>query len=387
MFRNQLYDPSKDPERREYYLERSTSQRGIHIPVKRQKLLSTGSNFWFLYNSFYWQPFRSILCRVLMIVYSIWFMVETATLFKENLIYFNSLFLILIAIDGILVIWRRKGLEDRWCSLSIVFFICANSTPLWLLEITLSAISVKNIFNPEHITHLETHYRELTPSTVVLDESENRWLEQIDRNKHLSLLGMHEALFCLVLIVSRIFLPQATLTWSAISSQSEFAFNTIFDIYSTISLLRDARLNLPKYIWVLTFVVCNGSLFPIALNLFPDTDSLSESFPTRPLAISRLRQLTDNFYFRLCMQIVFADFPFLLLRLIILANLRYVRKEMYYLIAKQVIIIFCKLAVMIFDVCRHYMSEFTRDEIKRINEGDGALLSYTEDEKSKSKLS
>lgn len=298
-----------------------------------------------------------------MIIYSTWLIFESAKLLDDNLLYLNFGFLLLIFVDGYLIVWTRKGLEDRWCSLSIVYFICACSAPFWLIEISSSVILAKNVFSSERSSQLQSHYKELSSANIVVyDENHSTFLKEIDNTKYLSIVGKQEAFFCLVLIFSRIFIPQATLTWSTISSQSEFAFNTIFDIYSTLTMLKDSRINLPNTIWVLTYIVCNAALYPIALNVY-DTDS-----SLREPCISHLRKLTNNSYFRLFMQIALADLPFLVLRLIMLANLRYVRREMYYLIVKQVIIIFCKLGIMAYDWCRFYIKRLATQEIKRINE-------------------
>lgn len=321
------------------------------------------SNKWSFYESFYWHLLRSILCRALMIGYSVWLTGQAARLLGERLIYLNSFFLALIALDGFLVIRVRKGLESRWCSLSLVFFIMATATPLCLIEIVLSSVSIKNILNADYHAQIETQYRDL--SIVSVNNSWSFHAARLVQTKKelLSTLGQHEVLFSLALISSRFLLPQATLTWLTVYAQIEFAFNTLFDMFSTFTLLRDARLNMPMYVWVLAFVVCYGALFPIALNVVDD-----ESAPPK-LAVSRLRKLTDCFHFRLIVQMLLVDVPFLLLRLVILANLRYVRKEMYYLLAKQVSIIVGKLAVLAIDWCRRVLNQMIQDAVESVNTG------------------
>lgn len=333
-----------------------------------------------------WLLFRLVTCRILMIAYSVWLAIECASLFNDQLVYLNLAFSLLIALDGLLVVKLRNGLEDRWCSLSILFFVCGTSIPFWLLEITSSVILAKSVFLPDRSSQLEVHAgRELAAANPVRPmggENESLsygWLESVPKTRLMNMLGKHEALFSSVLIVSRIFMPQAALTWSEISNQSEFAFNTIFDIYSTLSLLRDPRTNLSSTIWIMTFFVCNCALYPIALNVFPhdhDDDDANEDdelyFSNRPLSShQRFRHLTDSPYFRLGMQVALADFPFLILRLIMLANLRYVRREMYYLIAKQFIIIVCKLGIMAYNWCRRFLHRLAIDEIRRINYSSG----------------
>lgn len=369
MYRTQFYDPSIDPERPEFY-NVSSPKTGYKIFLKDKTFVSVGSKFWFFYKSSLWSPLKSCACRFLMIVYSIFLIHETSNLFDEKCLWFCASFLILILIDGLVVIILRQGLEDRWCSLSLIFFICSNTTPLWMLEINYGIILSSNVFNPDHVHHIESHYREINNSTIVLNnlkfgnETVNvdiMWSEILNKESYSSIIEKHEALFCLVLVICRIFIPQATLTWSAVSTQSEFTFNTIFDIYSTISMCRDARLNLPKYISILTIVISNGALFPIALNIFPDSDSYEN------LRISKLRQLTDNFYFRLIAQMMFADVPFLVLRFVILTNLKYVRNEMYYLIAKQIIIIFCKITLMTYNLIKNNLLEFSKQQLNQLN--------------------
>lgn len=370
MFRSQLYDPTFDPERPEFYDEKTSSKDGYFISLKETRFFSTGSLLWYLYRSNYWQPFRSILCRLLMISYSLLLIFQTSYLFDEKLILLNISYLFLIVIDCFIVIYVRKGLEDRWCSLSILYFVCANSIPFWMLEINYGSFLSINIHNFEFSHHLESHYKQFTDSKILNNVTlkngfvlspESSWQESISKEKYSSLLEKHEALFCLILILCRIFIPQATLTWGAISSLSEFSFNTILDIYSTLNMCRDARLKLPKSIIIACFVISNGALFPIALNIFPDSESYDS------LKISLLRRLTDNFYFRLVTQIIFADLPFLCLRLIILSNLKYVKKEMYYLIAKQIIIIFVKVTVMIYNWIKNFIEKNSLEDINELN--------------------
>ncbi|RNA11285.1 hypothetical protein BpHYR1_016964, partial [Brachionus plicatilis] len=156
--------------------------------------------------------------------------------------------------DGFVVIFKRKGLEDRWCCLSILYFICAISTPFWIIEINHGIFLSLQIFNPDFMHHFDHHYRPLKDSDVVLTKGSLRTGEQFDtdtdwlniskKEVYSSMLEKHEALFCLTLMICRVFIPQATLTWGAISSLVEFSFNTIFDIYSTINMCRDPRVNL-----------------------------------------------------------------------------------------------------------------------------------------------
>lgn len=343
-----------------------------------------------------WLLFKLIVCRIAMIIYSIWLIIECAMLFDNKLVYLNCAFSILIIIDGTLVIKTHGGLEDRWCSLSVLFFVCGTSIPFWLLEITSSVILTKSVFSSDRAAQLEIQSRELAalnPLRVGTNESLSRdWLENVSDSQYMSMLGKHEAFFSSVLIISRIFIPQAKLTWSDISNQSEFAFNTIFDIYSTLSLIRDSRIKLSRSIWIMTFVVCNSALYPIALNAFPQDNNNSNkdqiendhfnnnhelvSNTSPQTSFYKFRRITDSPYFRLGMQVALADFPFLVLRLIILTNLRFVRREMYYLIAKQIIIIVCKLGIMAYDWCRVFLYRLAIEEIKRINRSNAIKLKF-----------
>lgn len=367
MIRSQLYDPLVDPERPEYY---SADEKSSSTNSQRH-FSSLASRQYTFYKTKYSQLIRSIACRLLMILYSLFLIIETSLLFKEKLLLLNILYLILIIADCFIIIYLRGGLEDRWCSLSLLYFIAANSIPFWMLEINYSTFLSINVHNPDFLHHFESHYKQFNDSKLVLSSvklkngkilnSDTGWQESINKEKYSSVLEKHEALFCLTLILCRIFIPQATLTWSAISSLTEFSFNTIFDIYSTISMCRDPRINLPKSILVAAFVVSNGALFPIALNIMPDLDRRDH------LKISPLRKLTDNFYFRLITQIIFSDSPFLLLRLVILSKLKYVKKEMYYLIAKQIIIIFVKIIVMIYNLIRNFIENHELHELNELN--------------------
>jgi hypothetical protein len=370
MFRTQFYDPSIDPERREFYLTHESQSKSVSITVLSETLSSKKKRFFFARNIF-----LSIFCRFLMISYSILLVLEIALFFNEKIVLLNLFFLILMIADCLIVIFVRKGLEDRWCSLSILYFICANSVPLWMLEIKYGYILSTNIYSSDFYHHFESHYKQFNDSKTVLNtvffENKNKtinadsiWLEKIDKEQFSLILEEHEALFCLILIFCRIVLPQATLTWGAISSLSEFSFNTILDIYFTISMCRDSKFNFPKSLVAAIFIISNCSLLPIALNIFPDSDS---NDPINSLTISSLRRLTDNFYFRYIIQILLADLPFLILRLVILTKLKYVKKEIYYLIAKQVVILISKFAIMIYNWLRNFIKECNMKNFININ--------------------
>lgn len=363
MLKSQLYDPSTDPLRPEFYNEKILRKNTI-VTIPNTTIIK-------IYKSKIWISIKSTACRLLMIFYSMFLIIETAVLFKEYLLFLNVFYLFLILADGFVVIFKRKGLEDRWCCLSIIYFICAISTPFWLMEINHGIFLTLKIYNPDFMLHFDHHYRYLRGSDVILTigimktgekfDSDNDWLNMSIKEEYSSMLEKHEALFCLTLIICRVFIPQATLTWGAISSLVEFSFNTIFDIYSTINMCRDPRLNLPNNIRIAGVLVSNGALLPISLNIFPDSNSFDGS------KISLLRKITDNFYFRLIIQILLADLPFLMLRLVILKNLKYVKKEMYYLIAKQIIIILVKLMVMIHNIITSFSSSNNSREIDLMN--------------------
>lgn len=358
MLKSQLYDPFIDPQRPEFYNENFLRKKTI-ISIPNSIILK-------LYRSKFWLSIKSILCRLLMIFYSMFLIIETTVLFGENLILLNILYLFLIIADGFIVIFRRKGLEDRWCCLSILYFICAISTPFWIIEINHGHFLTLQIYNPDYVHHLDHHYRFFKDNDAILtseifssnESLDKDWLKFSKNEDYSSMLEKHEALFCLTLMICRVFIPQATLTWGAISSLVEFSFNTIFDIYSTINMCRDPRLNLSYQIRIAAVLVSNGALLSISLNIFPDSSYFKNA------KISTLRKLTDNFYFRLIIQIFFADLPFLLIRLVMLKNLKYVKKEMYYLIAKQVIIILVKTLVMIYNLT---IDLFSVDKIKEID--------------------
>ena len=361
MLKSQLYDPFIDPQRPEFYNEKYLRKNTIRS-IPNSLILK-------IYKSKFWLSIKSIFCRLLMISYSMFLIIETTVLFGENLILLNIFYLFLILADGFIVIFRRKGLEDRWCCLSILYFICAISTSFWIIEINHGHFLTLQIFNPDYINHLDHHYRSFKDNDVILsnetfNSNENLdkdWLKISKNEDYASMLEKHEALFCLTLMISRVFIPQATLTWGAISSLVEFSFNTIFDIYSTINMCRDPRLNLSYQIRIAGVLVSNGALLSISLNIFPDSSSYKNA------KISILRKLTDNFYFRLIIQIFFADLPFLLIRLVILKNIKYVKKEMYYLIAKQIIIILVKTLVMIYNLIIDLFSVDNINEIDLLN--------------------
>ncbi len=384
MIRTQLYDPFVDPERPEFNqrLSSDTHDELFLSPtfnLKQNKPIKARKSH--KQNKIAFFKFKSIICRLLMILYSSMLILETTIFFNEQLILLNMLFLLLIVADCYIIVCVRKGLEDRWCCLSIFFFICANSIPLWLLEITYSSMLLVNIYNPDFIKFdVDAHFKPYNDSKTILswvkldnDEilnSDSTWLDQVNKDRYSFVLELHEALFCLILIVSRLALPQANLTWSAISSISEFSFNTILDVYFTMSMCREAKYNLPKDVVVASFVVSNLALLPIALNTFPEDESTSETNKEACFTISTLRRFTDNFYFNFIMQIVFTDLPLLVVRLLIMNNLKYVKNEFYYLIAKQVLILCCKLAVMIHNWLNQFLRTYNFEDLLVLNNSD-----------------
>lgn len=366
MYRTQLYDPLSDPKRAEFLnYEVYSNENGYYIPIQRNSVLfRPGSVLWKFYHSIKWYIIKSIFCRLVMILYSSLLIVEVSNIFDQKLILLNFLYLFLILFDGFMVIFVRKGLEDKWCCLSILFFICANALPLWILEINYGSFLSINIFNPEFMHHYNSHYKHLNETFILKQvnlsngatlDLDDEWQRSIDKQPYAYKLERHEALFCLILITSCILIPHPNLSWSAISAWTEFTFNTILDIYMTIIMCRDARSNLSKSIVIACYVISTGALLPISLNIYSENEDQSDS-----LKISKLRMITDNFYFRFTVQIVLSDLPFLILRLIILKNLKFVKKDMYYLIVKQIIIIICKITVMIYN----WVNEFIKNHIE-----------------------
>ena len=362
MFRTQLYNPRIDPERQEYYNANGPSNLdGYFVSVDNQEYFSPGSKLWHIYKSKQWYTFKSVACRLLMIIYTIYLTNETYKFFNEILILLNLSYLILISIDCWVVIKVRHGLEDRWCSLSILFFICANTSSLFLFELFYNSFLTHEIFQPDKARHIDLEYRlkhVLTNANIngTNLNSDRMWNETLDIEIYCNELSKHEAIFCIVLILCRLFLPQATLTWSAISTMCEFSFNTIFDVYTTLNLCRDAKLNLPENIVIACFVISNGALISISLNLF-NNDFEDKSIDGPPISI--LRSISDNFYFRLVVQILLADLPFLVIHLLIIKRYQMlIRPDIYYLITKQCIIILCKIFFMIYIWFHDFSTQF-----------------------------
>ena len=358
MFRTQLYNPRIDPERQEYYNGTdSNDSDGYFVSVDRGECFSPGSKLWYIYKSKHWHTIKSITCRSLMIAYTIYLTIETYKFFDEILILFNLIYLILIFIDCWIVVKVRHGLEDRWCSMSILFFICANTSSLFMLELFYNSFLTHAIFQPDMARHVDLEYRlenVLINASInsTIYKSDQMWQDTLDIEVYYNELSKHEAIFCVVLIVCRLFLPQAMLTWSAVSTMCEFSFNTIFDVYSTLNLCRDAKLNLPENIVIACFIISNGALITISLNLFYDD---SKELSNVGLPISILRSISDNFYFRIVIQIIFADLPFFVIHLLIITGFQtLIRPDIYYLITKQCIIITCKVFFMLNNWCHSY---------------------------------
>ena len=354
-----------DSTRHECQDEKYVPDEGYFILADNNKKIPKENNFWHIYKSYSWHTIRTISCRFLMIFYSFYLIIETYEFLNESITLFNLIYSLLIVIDCFIVIFIRKGLEDRWCSLSILFFICANSSSLWTLEIFYNSLLSSYIYHPD----FELPYKSINSSLLRLVnpldgdkiDLEKIWNDDFKKENYFNIIGKYEVLFCITLILCRLFMPQATLTWSAISTTCEFSFNTIFDVYSTMSLCRDPKLSLSYEIILACLIISNGALMSISLNLFADSDDDFE------FKVSLMRYLTDNLYFRLIIQILFADLPFLILRLIILKLQTQNKPDIYYLIAKQVIIVLCKILFMAYHFVKNTITKFDLDQIDLIN--------------------
>ena len=128
----------------------------------------------------------------------------------------------------------------------------------------------------------------------------------------------------------------------------EYTFNTLFDVYSTCNLLRETKFNSPIWLTVLNYCVANLQLTCISLNIFTEKSS-DETYKT--VKLSPLRRLVENYYFQFLVQIIFAELPFLISRIIIVVlwydGLADVKADVFYSIIKQIIIISCKICIMI----------------------------------------
>lgn len=354
MFRTQLYNPLVDPERQEYYDAATIQTDGYYLTLDHKEYFSPGTKLWHFYKSKAWHTIKSIGCRLVMISYTAYSIIESYIFFNEIILLFNLIYILLILVDCFIILSVRKGLEDRWCSLTILFFICANTTPFFMLEIYYNSFLTLNVFHPDLSKHIELDYsKEITNNTVLVIDSNKIWSDSLNKELYYNILSKHEAIFCIILIFSRLFLPQATLTWSAVSTMCEFSFNTVFDVYTTMSLCRDPKLNLPQNIIIACYIVSNGALISISLNLFNEDSDVDSK-----LNVSLLRRISDNFYFRLIIQILFADLPFLVIRIIIITRFQtLIRPDIYYLIAKQLIIINCKIVFMAYNWCSNYLKD------------------------------
>jgi hypothetical protein len=306
---------------------------------------------WISFKIQYCQTFFTIACRLLMLAHTVYVVRQTVYIFDESIIYLNLVFMPLIVIDGFIVIYARNGLEDRWCNFSLLFYVCANLVPLWTVELSFSMLW-HTVFQTSYIKHIESHYKTLSQTQVLTKISignltldlDKSWLEIFKKEVFLEITGTFEASFCLVLIVSRLLIPQAGLSWSSIGHMTEYSFNTLFDVYSTLNLLRESRFTLSKWLVVINFCICNAQLLCLTLNIYINEPS---SFDFTP-KISKLRKLTETYYFRNLVQIFFVDVPFLSSRIVILYNwYQFIKAEIFYSIGKQSIIFICKMMVLI----------------------------------------
>lgn len=297
-----------------------------------------------------------------MLVHSTFLIIYAAENFDESVVLLNFIFSLMILVDGFIVIAFRKGYEHRWCSFSILFYICANLAPFWMIEISISSL-VQNmqqtILSNDFNQHLDFHFKHLGDNIILNKvylnnlsiDTDKSWLDFFNKEIYLQILTKNESIFCFILIVSRLFLPQAGLTWASISTRIEFSFNTLFDVYSTLGLLREPKLTLPNWIVSVNFCVSTAELLCIALNVYSYVKKSN-------LRSSPLERWVDNFYFGYIVQIVFADLPFIVTRIIILKISSYNKADILYSIGKQTIIIICKVLVIL----NHKLLSYTKTE-------------------------
>ena len=196
--------------------------------------------------------------------------------------------------------------------------------------------------------------------TTQLDEM---WMINVKRETYKTKIEKQEALFCFILILTRILMPQKCISWNNIINMNEYTFNTILDINFTLIMCRDAKLEIPRHLIIWCFIISSCALLTTSLNVFTDTDSYID----KSQCVSYINNITDNFYFRYIVQILLTDMPFLILRINILMCLKFIKKEIYYLILKQVVIIACKLIILV----KHFFDEMIRnlkqEELSEIN--------------------
>ena len=310
----------------------------------------------FLNTKIFWNQLRSILSRLLMIIFTIILNHNVAKIFDENLFYFNYLFIILITIDGYIILFLRNGLEDSWCSFSVLFFVTANINSIFMVEINLNSYWGNVFQKDDFISKIDLDQKRLNDSTVLtrvninnqrIIESDKYWFEGLERVYQNEIIEF-ETTFCYILIIVRFLIPQDGLTWSDVNSIVEYTFNTLFDVYSTCNLLRETKFNSPVWLTILHYCIANSQLTCMSLNIY--TESISED-KYKTLKLSPLRKLVENYYFQFLVQIIFAELPFLISRIIIVAiwydGLSDVKIDVFYSIVKQIIIISCKICIMI----------------------------------------
>jgi hypothetical protein len=336
---------------------------GYYVPLKHQSIFSPGSKLWFLCQKSIWNTIRSILCRLLMIAYTIVLNHHIAEIFNENLFYINILFVFLIIIDGFVVLFIRNGLEDSWCSFSILFFVSANVTPLFMLEININTFW-ENIFQNDFLNHIDSYYdkrlgdskvlNKITVNNITID-SDKHWLDGFDKEPYNYEISKFETLFCYTLITVRFLLPQVGLTWANIGSMIEFTFNTLFDVNATCSLLREQKFKLP--FWLTIFIYCNAKALLICISLNMYTEPTCDNTYERKSKLSPLRNIVENYYFQFLVQIVFAELPFLISRIVIVLNwYELLKADFLYSMVKQSIIITCKILIMV----HHKITDFNK---------------------------
>lgn len=180
----------------------------------------------------YWRQFRSIFSRLIMILYIIILNYNVVQIFDECLFYLNYLFIILIAFDGFFVLCLRNGLEDSWCSLSILFYVTASMNAIFMVEINLNSYW-GNIFQKEDfMNRIDSEYKRLSESTVLTKvnvdknfyDSDKHWFEGLEKVYEHE-IAEFEIAFCYVLIVVRFLIPQGNSIFYQIQPSGNAKYN------------------------------------------------------------------------------------------------------------------------------------------------------------------
>ena len=277
-----------------------------------------------IYESFIFSIFMALFLRFLYILHSslliFWAIQKNG---PKILIYLYSL-LIGIAIEGIYVVFIRKGRESKYCSICLYFYIIACTPPIWILYFDRQPY----IFNKK----LNETVSNATDNEPIYEFKGNINFTELDDE----IFGYNETIFLGLVVLSRWFLPKDDL-----NRENSFAL-----IISNLSMAADAHDILytaddPKVLKNNSFKTFYQYFLPfswtLSLPLFA-LNTTTETYSGKKFQQNSRRHVEKffgNFYWKYITSMVLMDGPYFLVRIIGVIDYRLIDYQNIYFIFKN----------------------------------------------------